>query len=62
MVFVSDNLSKPSLYMKPNNTGQDIWLRAETANENLNHDEQTQDTDCIQVISVLYMTQFEAIS
>ena len=27
--------------MKPNNAGEDMWLRARTANKNLNQDTQT---------------------
>ena len=28
IVFVGDNFSKPFLYMKPNNAGEDMWLWA----------------------------------
>ena len=47
--------------MKPNNTGEDMWLRAETANEKFKQDERTQDADAKHT-PVLCMTQLEATS
>ena len=34
--------------MKPNNTGEEMWLRAETAKENLKQDAQRQVADAMQ--------------
>ena len=48
--------------MKPNDAGEDMWLWAETANENLKEEAQTQDADGMQDLSVLHMTQVEVIS
>ena len=48
--------------MKPIYAGEDIWLRAETANEKLKQDAQSQNYNSMQTKSVLYMTQLEAIS
>ena len=31
--------------MKPNNAGEDMWLRAETSDENLKQDTQTHDAE-----------------
>ena len=46
---------------KPNNAGEDMWLRAQIANKKFKPDVQTQDTDRMQFSFVLYMTQLEAI-
>ena len=48
--------------MKPNNASKYIWLRSQAANQKLNQNAQTQDAEGIQAISVLYMTQLDAIS
>ena len=48
--------------MKPNNAGEDMWLRAETANEKLKQDSQTPKADVMQTISVSYITQIEVLS
>ena len=47
--------------MKPNNAGDDMWLRAQTANQNLKQNTQAQIADSMQALSVLYMTQLKAI-
>ena len=39
-----------------------MWLRAQTANEKLKHNEQKLDVDCMQAMSVLSMTHLKAIS
>ena len=39
-----------------------MWLRAQTANHKLKQNALTQDTDDMQALSVLYMTQREAVS
>ena len=39
-----------------------MWLPARTANQKLNENAQKQDADDIQALSVLYMTQSDAIS
>ena len=39
-----------------------MWLRARTANQKFKQNAQTQDTDDMQALSVLYLTQLEAIS
>ena len=44
------------------NADEDVWLRAETANERLKQNTRTQDADCMPAVSVLYMTQLDAIS
>ena len=38
--------------MKPKNAGKDMWLRAQTENENLKN-AQRQDADGVQAVSVL---------
>ena len=48
--------------MKPNRTGEVLWLRAETINEKLEQDAQTQDADSMQATSVLCLTHSKAIS
>ena len=48
--------------MKPNKAGEDMWLRAETENEKLKQDVQIQDVEGMQAMSVLFMTELEAIS
>ena len=48
--------------MKPNNEGQDMWLRAEIANEMLIKDAHTQEAESMQAMPVLYMIQLEPIS
>ena len=40
--------------MKPNNTGKEMWQRAQTANQKLKQNAQTHDADSMQAISVLY--------
>ena len=50
------------MFMKPNNAGEDMWQRAETANENLKQNAHKQDADDMRALSVLYMTQSEPIS
>ena len=47
--------------MRPNNASKAMWLWAETANEKLKQDVQTQDADDMQAIPVLLMTQLEAV-
>ena len=39
-----------------------MWLRTETANEQLKQDAQSQDVDGLQSMPVLYMTLLEDIS
>ena len=39
-----------------------MWLRAQTTNQKLKQNFETQDIDGIQALSVLYMTQLAAIS
>ena len=46
--------------MKPNIAGDDMQLRAETANEKLKQHAQRQDSDGMQSQSVLYMTQLRS--
>ena len=50
--------------MRLNNAGEDMWPRAQTANEKLKQDTQshTQDADGVNAMSVLYMSLSEAIS
>ena len=48
--------------MESNDAGEDMWLRAEIANEKLKHDAQTHGADGMQAMSVLYMTQLEAMT
>ena len=49
--------------MKPNKAGNDMWLRAQTTNQNFKKKKpQTQDADCIQAVSLLYITQLETTS
>ena len=48
--------------MKPYNAGEGIWLRAETANEKVEQNAQTQYADGIEPKSVIYVTQLEAMS
>ena len=50
------------LYMKSNNAAEEMWLRAETADEKLQQDIQTQDADGMQAVTVVLMTLFKAIS
>ena len=51
------------MYMKPNNSGKNMSLRAQTTIQKLNHKAQTQDVEGMQAFfSVLYMTQLQAIS
>ena len=47
---------------KPNNGSEHTLLRSETANEKLKREAQTQDSDGMLAISVLYMTQLEVTS
>ena len=42
--------------MKPKNTYEDIWLRADTANEKFKQSAQTQGAGDMQSMPVLYMT------
>ena len=44
--------------MEPNSAYEDVWLRAETANENLNQAAQTQDADNMQ--AMLETTHFSS--
>ena len=39
-----------------------MWLRAQTANQKLEQNAQTQDADIMQDFSLLYMTQLETLS
>ena len=48
--------------MKPNDTGKKMWLRAQTASQKLKQNAQRYDADDMQALSVLDMTQLEAIS
>ena len=48
--------------MKPNNVGKGMWLRAQTAYDKQAQNEEPQDVDGMQALSVLYLTQLEAIS
>ena len=48
--------------MKPNNSGDDMWLRAQTANEKLKEDAQTQDAAGMQDMSVFTMAHTGYIS
>ena len=50
------------MYMKPNNAGKNIWLRAQTLNQKLKQNAQTQDADGMQALSVLNTTKLEGIS
>ena len=47
--------------MSRNNAGKDMWLRAQTANQKWKQKIQTEDSNGIQVLSVVYMTQIEPI-
>ena len=47
--------------MKPNNSGENMWLRAEAANQNLKQNTQTQNADGMQAFFVSYMPQVEGI-
>ena len=50
------------MYMKPNNAGKNIWLRAQTANQNFTQNAQTQDADGMQVFFLsVYMSQQQTI-
>ena len=42
--------------MKSNNAGEDMWLRAQTANKKLKLGAQTKDADRMQAKIVIYMT------
>ena len=48
--------------MRPNNAGRDMWLEAQTTNQNVKHNPQTQDADVIWELFVLYMTRLEDLS
>ena len=48
--------------MKPNNADKDMQLRAQTANQKLKQNVETQDVGALHDLSVLYMRQLEAIS
>ena len=48
--------------MKPNNAGEDMQQRAQTANQKLKQNAPTQDADVMQAMSVLYMTLIEVVS
>ena len=48
--------------MKPISASEDMWLRAETVDEKLNQDAQTQDADLMSASAVCYTTQLKAIS
>ena len=48
--------------MKPSNSGKDMWLQAQTANQKLKQNAPTQDADGMQALSALYKTQVEDIS
>ena len=50
------------MYMKPNNAGKNMSLRAQTTNQKLNQNAQTQDIYGMQVFFVLFMTQLQALS
>ena len=50
------------MYVKPNNSGKDMWLLAQTANQKLKQNAQTQDVDGMQAFPVLYIKNSEAIS
>ena len=47
--------------MEPNNAGQNMWLRTENANKNVKQYAQTGDTDGMQAMYVLYITQIDAM-
>ena len=47
--------------MKPNSTGKDIWLQAQTAYEKVKQDAHTQDAEGMKIMSVLQMTRLYAI-
>ena len=47
--------------MKPNNTMKTCGFRALAANKKLKQDAQTQVADAMEAMSVLYMTELEAI-
>ena len=48
--------------MKPNNAGNYTWLRAQTANQKLKRNAQTQGVDGMQALSALKKKQLEAMS
>ena len=48
--------------MKPINALKNMWLRGQTSNKRLKQNALTKDADGVQVFSVLYMKQLEAIS
>ena len=48
--------------MKSINTGKDMWLRAQNANEEFKQNAPTQVVGGVQAMSVLTMTQLEAIT
>ena len=41
------------MYMKPINTGKNMWLRAQSANQNSKQNAQTEDADGMPEFSVL---------
>ena len=45
--------------MNPNNAGKDMWLWAQTANQKLKENGQTQGANGMQALSVLCMTQLD---
>ena len=47
--------------MKPNSARKAMWLRAETANEKLKQDLQTQEVDNMRAMFVVYKTQLEGL-
>ena len=47
--------------MKPNTAMKTYSFRASSANERLKQDAQTQTTDAMRALSVLYIAQLEAI-
>ena len=63
IVFTSDILSKKCMYMKTNKVGKNMWLRAQKANQNLEHNAQTQDGDGMHIFFfVIYDTVRDYIS
>ena len=48
--------------MEPNNADEDMWLLAQTLNQKLKQNVQTQDAVAMQVLFMFYMTQLEVIS
>ena len=63
IVFISDNLAQIYFFTWNRITqDKDVWLRAQTANQKLKQNAQTQDADGMQALSVIYITQLDAIS